>query len=36
MTDSAFREAVMAEESLLVVFGAEFRGAQLKRWWSGD
>ena len=27
--DPAFREAVLAEESLLVVFGAEFSGAQL-------
>jgi NADH-quinone oxidoreductase subunit G len=29
MGDPAFREAVLAEESLLVVFGAEYRGAQI-------
>ena len=27
--DAAFREAVLAEESLIVIFGAEFRGAQV-------
>jgi NADH-quinone oxidoreductase subunit G len=29
ITDAAFRDAVLAEESLVVLFGAEFRGAQL-------
>ncbi len=29
INNSAFREAVLAEESLLVVFGAEYSGAQL-------
>ncbi|MDE3163582.1 MAG: (2Fe-2S)-binding protein, partial [Acidobacteriota bacterium] len=29
ITDTAFRDAVLAEESLVVLFGAEFRGVQL-------
>jgi len=31
-TLSAFRDALKAEENLLILFGSELRGAELKRW----
>src|SRR5580692_3913888 len=32
VTLSAFRDALKAEENLLILFGSELRGAELKRW----